>query len=109
MSAPPYSYRAYGLTIRSDLALPELAPGGEGIGADVVVRLGELADAEAFPRAGNTTVRIVADGMQLAYPEVGRFLVREGREIVVAPAPGRGNRRWRRRSWRRDTGHWRTI
>ncbi|MFN8512769.1 MAG: hypothetical protein U0232_02535 [Thermomicrobiales bacterium] len=92
MSALPFSYRAYGLTIRSDLALPELASGGEGVGADVVVRFGAVAEEEAVPRVGNTTVRIVPEGMQLAYPEVGRFLVREGREVVVALRPGADER-----------------
>jgi hypothetical protein len=92
MSAPPFLYRAYGLTIRSDLALPELASGGEGVGADVVVRLGTVEAADELPRIGNTTVRLVPEGMQLAYPGVARFLVREGREIVVAPEAGTDER-----------------
>ncbi len=56
------------------------------------MRLGAIDAAEEIPRVGNTTVRRVPEGVHLAYPGVARFLVREGREVVVAPEHGADER-----------------
>lgn len=84
MSAP-FHYTAYGLGIRSELALPELlAEDGPG---EVSVRLGKVepAPTEGTREAG--CFRPTALEARLFWKEVGRFLVRDGREIVVEPAP----------------------
>jgi hypothetical protein len=80
-----FAYTTYGLNIRSVLALPELLP-GEGAG-NVVIRWGKLeqpAGAAARPMHCTATPREV----RYFYRGAGTFLVREGREIVVDPAPG---------------------
>ena len=72
-----YRYFAYGLTIDSELELPELAPGTDE--PDVSIRLGQIT----VPRWSAT----IED--EIAFPRsVGRFHVRRGNEIVVEPLAG---------------------
>ncbi|MDB5692731.1 MAG: hypothetical protein JWO81_1794 [Alphaproteobacteria bacterium] len=81
-------YAVFGLRIGSEIALEEL-PRAEGDGeAQVDIRLGETgADAEGI--AGYS----VSDaGTLLRVPDVGRFLIRDGREILVEPAAGASDR-----------------
>lgn len=88
----PFIHKAYGLRIRSDLELPELKSLQPDEGrslAEVSVRLGILPNLDplACPRfdlhtwANETSLR-------LSIPEVGSFLVRNGNEILIEPAPG---------------------
>lgn len=77
---------AYGLTIASELHLPELLPGAGD--PAVTIRLGavarqpdEVAEAGNFVRAGVDEAALFATG-------IGAFLVCRGRAIVVEPAPG---------------------
>jgi hypothetical protein len=71
-------YRAYGLGIRSAMALPEL-PAAGGC-ADVAVRRASLSDRACASEAND-------DQIWLRWPAVGTFVVRGGTEIVVDPAP----------------------
>ena len=68
---------AFGLSIRSSLRLPELAPGRAR--PDVIVRAREGPD-----RARSSSFSAV----HISWRGVGTFHVRGGREIVVDPAPG---------------------
>lgn len=82
-----YDYSLFGLGIRSELELGELAGGGfEGEPA-VSVALGSIINADD---AAGYSAR--PDGILLHIPEVGHYLVREGREIIVAPAEGASQR-----------------
>jgi hypothetical protein len=75
-------YDLFGLRIRSELPLPELFEGsGE---PDVEVRLGRVSPVEPV-RPGLSPL---PDGALLWVPDTGRYLVREGREILVDPLPG---------------------
>jgi hypothetical protein len=78
---------AFGLRIRSALELPELAPGGAGE-PDVVVRLGDvpgtLVGGVRVGRYGCATPRTFL----FEAPNVARYLVSDGAEVVVAPAAG---------------------
>lgn len=83
-------YTSYGLSISSAIALPELQTLDRGPGeADVEIRTGQLGDGGLdngkqlgpFLWAG-------PDALSLEVPNVARFLIREGREIVVEPVPG---------------------
>jgi hypothetical protein len=79
-------YRAYGLTFRSVLPLPELA---EHAGSpDVVIRLGKLSQVTDAEREKNRHIDPRPEGIYLAWRNVGAFFVRGGREIVVDPHPG---------------------
>jgi hypothetical protein len=81
-----HSYIAYGFSLQSDLALPELDVGSSP--PDVVLRLGKVerkpleldAQGDGFWASAGEACRSVRN--------VGTCLVRWGREIVVEPAPG---------------------
>lgn len=81
-----FSYTVYGLVIRSVLPLSELIA-GEGT-ADVFIRLGKVDCSRSKAVAEGHCFRAFADETYLFWKEVGTFLVRDGREIVVDPAPG---------------------
>ena len=78
---------AFGLHFRSELELPELAPGDSG-GPDVTIRLGEvphgLDGAVAVRRHGWAT----PDAFLFEAPGVARYLVSGGAEVVVEPCLG---------------------
>jgi hypothetical protein len=80
-----FSYTAYGLNISSALALPELVP-AEGP-ADLTVRFGKVELAHLDPVASGC-IKATAREVHLYWEEAGTFLVRDGCEIVVDPAPG---------------------
>ena len=81
------SYRAFGLGIRSCLALPELerTDGGD----DVVVEIDEsVGRRPAVASPGGDHVTVTPDEAILAIQGVGEFVVRGGRSIVIHPSPG---------------------
>ncbi len=81
-----YGYTTFGLRIRSPLALPELASSADADAPpDVEVRLGLV---EAKPDEGEVEESASwADegGVTLYYRSIGRFSIRDGREIVAEP------------------------
>jgi hypothetical protein len=83
-----HRYRLFGLGIASDLDLPELREDSDRRAKpDVAIRLAPLPE----PRQGlvplGDHVEIAAGELRLQVPDVGGFLVREGREIFVQPLP----------------------
>jgi len=86
-----HSYLAYGLSIQSPLALPELVPGAgfeTDSGADVVVRFGPVTPLP--PQVDSAGFGFWATSSEACHvlEKVGAFLVRGGREIVIDAAPG---------------------
>ncbi|RUX93913.1 MULTISPECIES: serine kinase [unclassified Mesorhizobium] len=79
-------YRAYGLTIASEVTLPELEPGAPGA-ADVVIAVGAIGLPTPSPEAA-TDFRFEPDRQYLAWHAVGAFLISDGRRIDIEPAPG---------------------
>jgi hypothetical protein len=80
-----YRYTAYGLNICSAFSLPEL---GASHGAvDVVIRPGRL-DYTPPADAVEYSFRRADGGVCLFWKDVGTFLVRDGREIIVDVVPG---------------------
>lgn len=71
-----FDYRVFGLGIRSEIALPELFPDEAGSEPDVTIRIGAVPQGEPKPSLG---------AFVLSIPEVGRYRVEKGREIVVDP------------------------
>src|SRR4051812_10193036 len=83
----PSVYRVFGLDLRSELPIPELPLAPAGAEPSVEVRRDSIEAVDA-PIGYSVT----PDGTLLRVPEVGRFLVREGREIIVEPAQGASER-----------------
>lgn len=84
-------YQLFGLRVRSALRLDELAAAAEVGAADVEISCGTLeAPKDAVPGYNVTPA-----GTLLSIPQVGRYLIREGREIVVDPEPGASDRNLR--------------
>lgn len=91
-SSAPAAYRLFGLNLTSQISLAGIAPalGEEGAAADVAVVFGAVPPGDHPPGYSAT-----AEGTLLAIPKVGRYLIREGREIVVEPAEGASERNLR--------------
>ena len=90
MHRPLRRYLAYGLQINSQIALPFAAPAEPPAGApDVTVRVGVAPAALANPTASGRNIWQVQPGaFLLSIDGVGRFLVVDGREILVEPQGG---------------------
>ncbi|GAB5445412.1 hypothetical protein [Gymnodinialimonas sp.] len=92
MTTPSHHYQAYGLSIDSDLELPELLPDAARatpVGALVTIR------AESVPPAGlegatHTTehLQCTPKSVWLNIPNVGRMIIRDGCEIGYELAAG---------------------
>jgi hypothetical protein len=89
-TGPASSYRLFGLALRSEIDLSGLAPCAEIGVPDVEISYGPIAAAEATPGYSET-----AEGTLLSIPDVGRYLIREGRQIVIDPAPEASERNLR--------------
>ncbi|MBP5973247.1 serine kinase [Brasilonema sp. CT11] len=84
-----FTYSAYNLCIHSQLPLPELMAAQEGDktgqSPDVVVHVRELSSSELSAVNGGNL--FLGDSF-LGNLEVGKFLVQNGRQIVIEPVPG---------------------
>ncbi len=80
---------AYGLNINSSIALPELMPSAtpeDAKAADIVVTVGRPIEPDL---AGSGAFDYQVGLLQscLVWRSVGRFLLREGREVLIEPSP----------------------
>ncbi len=80
------AYRAYDLTIASEVDLPALPAGGGP--ADVHVRIDRVIPPVEIPRAGGVGPMVVSANNVVFLASAGACSVRDGCEIVVDPAPG---------------------
>jgi hypothetical protein len=91
LADPAHRYRLFGLSVHSEVQLPELVA-DPGAGApDVRIRLRTIASAPDAP-AG---LHIEGDEALLVIPSVGRFLTRGGREMLIEPAANVSSRNLR--------------
>jgi len=83
-------YRVAGLVVASEIELPGAIAAAQGpnAAANIVVRAGRVP--EALPRASarGPTWEIAGDKFLLSVPDVARYLLNGGREIVVEAAAG---------------------
>ncbi|HEV7159176.1 MAG TPA: hypothetical protein VGN38_12525 [Caulobacteraceae bacterium] len=85
------SYRAFGLTIASEIELPELPIAEEAAAADVLIRLDDTPEKLDGAVEIEPWVTARPGAMHFDFG-VARFLIQSGREIVVTPTPGRSQR-----------------
>jgi hypothetical protein len=81
----PFSYRLFGLRVRSELALPELGPGVAPEAAEVTIVRGAVAEAPSGLTVRGGEALLSIDG-------VGRYRMEEGRRLTIDPAPGASDR-----------------
>jgi hypothetical protein len=80
-----YSYWGYGLSIRSALSLPELSAPAETF-PDVVIRLERADHPVSESIHAENSFHVTAKEACLCWRMGGRFLIRNGKEIVIHPA-----------------------
>jgi hypothetical protein len=83
----PSLYRIFGLTLRSEIPLEELPSADRSSVPDAEIKYGPAGSPE-----GPNGYSASEQGTLLRVPEVGRYLIHNGREIVVEPEPGASDR-----------------
>lgn len=82
-------YKAFGLHIASDIALPELVRAADDLGkADIEIVVEDLSAAIVDAVYHQTYYAVKNQRIFLDIPEVAVFCVEEGRRISVSPAEG---------------------
>ena len=81
-----YIYRAFDITIHSELKIVALVPGSGG--PHVSIRCGTVPASVRNPAQQGVCYQSNEEQLLLRIASVGSYLVEGGREIVVAPAPG---------------------
>jgi hypothetical protein len=87
-------YACFDFTLRSEIPLPELRP-AEGDGAQVEIRVGAVPEILPGAPAPVHGLQVAGEDAMFCAPGVARYLMRGGREIVVAPMPGGSQRNLR--------------
>lgn len=80
-------YFAYGLHILSEIPLPELTEVKNGK-ADVIIRQSSLKQYLPKKNVTQSFFHMASNISVLFWPEVGTFVVKQGKEIIVDPANG---------------------
>jgi hypothetical protein len=80
--ASTFDYAVFGLTVRSGIALPELFSVESPPDADVTIRVAPLTNPESPPG-----LKGCGDSLLLTVPDVARYRIEGGREIVIDPNP----------------------
>lgn len=83
----PSYYRVFGLCLESDLMCPELLPIDPPASPDVSFRYGEVPESLDKPVDSGARWQTAPGIYLLNLPRVARFLVRDGREVVVQRRP----------------------
>lgn len=78
-------YRVSGLSVASEINLPGLIPGAPEHVPQVTIRVGEVPESLPRPTASGPTWQLAGKQILLRIPDVARFLLNDGAEIVVAP------------------------
>lgn len=85
----PYSYFAYGLTLRSRLALPELSTVSPSAAPDVTIERCNLTPVpEEVTSEATLLGRFHGNTVHYVWRDYGQFLLRGGREVHYCPLPG---------------------
>jgi hypothetical protein len=79
-------YRVSGLSVESEIELPGLIAGAPGRAPQVTIRRGPVPESLPNATASGPTWQIAGKEFLMRIPDIARFLLKDGREIVVAPA-----------------------
>lgn len=82
---PVEFYRVSGLLVASEIALPGLIAGAGERAPQVTIRRGPVPDDLPDKSASGPTWQIAGKQFLLRIPDIARFLLNAGNEIVVAP------------------------
>lgn len=85
-----FHYTVFGLTVRSEIELPELNP-VDPAAFDVDIGYRDLSAAAP----GTSDLSVTADGALLWVPQIGRYRIERGCRILVDPADGVSSRNMR--------------
>src|SRR5450759_855791 len=80
-----FFYKIFGLSIESPLVCPELLPGKAGGNSDIVIRYGKVPEELENPADSGARWQTAPGQYLLNLKRVGRFLVRDGCEVVIQP------------------------
>ena len=82
----PDSGRAYGLTIRPAVPLPELPPAAPDAPADLSIAFGPVPDLPPYSGPG-ATLYPAPDDIRLGFRDAGKIAVQGGQTITLDPLP----------------------
>ena len=88
MSVSVNHYGVFGLSVASEIELPELHRRDDDGTSEVVVRRGEVPAVEG----ASIGLNLLGDDAFLLIPEGGHYLMRDGRELIVDPFAGVSDR-----------------
>jgi len=77
--------RVSGLSVASEIALPRLIAGAPERVSEVTIRRGPVPDHLPESTAAGPTWEIAGKQFLMRIPDIARFLLNDGSEIVVAP------------------------
>jgi hypothetical protein len=83
-----YHYRAFGLRIASGLILPELSTCDFSGAPDLEISVGGTPEVLEQPAVSTNWLQLDKTTTLFKVPRVGKYLIREGREIVLDLEPG---------------------
>lgn len=81
-----YSYSVFGLSISSDLYLPEFLLSEST--PDIYLKFGNLIPPETTLEGPVRVIGPMGDGILLHWSEIGSFLVERGETVTISPVPG---------------------
>jgi hypothetical protein len=82
---PEYTYHAFGLDIRSSLVCPELIPGHKT--ADIIFRYGVVPETLESSTSQAGWFQAAPGKFLLRLPDIANYLIKDGKEIIIDPAP----------------------
>jgi hypothetical protein len=78
-------YQVSGLSVASEIVLPGLIAGAAERAPQVTIRQGAVPDTLAAATASGPTWQVAGQQFLLRIPDIARFLLSEGREILFTP------------------------
>ena len=83
-----YNYIVAGLTVRSEIALPELVPySQESDEPDIEISYAHVPENLPQATQASSQAEIADNEVLLKVPDIARYYVRAGRQILVEAAP----------------------